>query len=120
MRIAIILCLLPQIVLGSTEVTVCGEYTVKGIVRAKDSTIALVVNEKTFSEHTFKFPIAEMAKIALFLDQPVITKLEFVRKFNGYYGVADKVISVDMHYLDSINQDTKRIILNKKLDCLKI
>ena len=111
--------MLPQILFASTDVSVCGEYTIKGIIRAKDSTMALVVNEKTFSEHNVKFPVKELIKVAAFLDQPVLVKLQLLRKFNGQEGISDKVITIDMHYLDSLNQDTKRIILDKKMDCLK-
>lgn len=118
MKLLLCLFILPHLAFAAGEVTDCGEYTVKGIVRAKEGAVSLVVNENTHSEYNIKFKTEEMIKIALYIDTPVIAKIELTKKFNGTYGHGSKIISADKHIADPLNQDTNRFILNKKLPCI--
>lgn len=117
MKLILGLLILPHLAFAAGEITDCGEYTVKGIVRAKEGAVSLIVNENTNSEYSIKFKTEEMIKIALFIDTPVIAKIELTKKFNGTYGYGSKIISADKHIADPLNQDTKRFVLNKKLPC---
>lgn len=117
MKLLLLLTFIPLFAHASTEVSDCGEYKIKGIIRARENTAALVVNEKTFSEHTFKFRIEELVKVGLFMDSNVSVRLEILHPFKGYYGLADKVISIDMNIADPLEQNSERITLVKKIVC---
>jgi trehalose/maltose hydrolase-like predicted phosphorylase len=109
MKLLLFLTFIPFLAHASNEISQCGEYRIKGVVKPKDNTAALIVNENTFSEHTIKFKLEELVKVALFMDNHVNAKIEILHPFKGYYGVADKVLSIDMNLADPLEQNPERI-----------
>ena len=95
----------------------CGEYIVKGVVRAGPANFAIVVNEKPQSEHLINFPIIESQKLGAYLNRPMTATIVVDVPFNGTVGSSDKIISIDSRIPDPINPTDTGFVLVKKLDC---
>lgn len=117
MKYLFLLLLLPAVSLA--EISDCGEYNARAVVRVIDSEMKIVVNEKTQSETVISMPLMEQGKIAGHIDKPVTIKLILTKKFNGMTGVADKIISTELRIPDPIKAMDTGLTLVKKMDCSK-
>jgi hypothetical protein len=104
-------------VIANAEISDCGEYNTRAVVRVIDSEIRIVVNEKTQSETIISMSKLEQGRLAGHIDKPVTIKLILTKKFNGMTGVADKIISTELRIPDPIKAMDTRLTLIKKMDC---
>lgn len=100
-------------------ITDCGEYTAKGVVRAKEDGIKLIVNEKTQSEYVISMPKLEQGKIAGHIDRDVTVKLVLDKSMNAQQGSTDNIISIDFRIPDPLRPGDTGFTLDKKLPCKK-
>ena len=115
MKFLLLLLSLPTIALA--QFTECGEYTARGIVRAVNSEIKIIVNEKTQSETVISMPRLEQAKIAGHLDKPVTINLLLNKPFDGMTGVSEKIIKIGLRIPDPIRPLDTGLKLNKQTKC---
>lgn len=115
MKFLLLLLSLPTIALA--QFTECGEYTARGVVRAANSEIKIIVNEKTQSETVISMPRLEQAKIAGHLDKPVTINLLLTKPFDGMTGVSEKIIKIQLRIPDPIKAMDTGLILNNKTKC---
>jgi hypothetical protein len=118
MKYLLLLLTLPTI--ANAEISNCGEYNARAIVRVIDSEMKIVVNEKTQSETVISMPLLEQGKIAGHIDKPVTIKLLLTKKFNGMTGVSDKILSTELRIPDPLKAMDTGLTLIKKMDCTKI
>lgn len=104
--------------LNAAIITECGEYTAKGIVRAKEDGIKLIVNEKTQSEYVISMPRLEQGKIAGHIDRDVTVKL-LLDKLDGQKGLTENIISIDFRIPDPLKPGDTGFTLDKKTPCRK-
>ena len=116
MKYLLLLLLVPQIIFAET-ITECGEYTARGVVRAKPAGLALIVNEKTLSEYVITMSITEQAQISSLIDKTATVQLVLDKKFNGQTGSTSKIISAKFRIPDPLNPEDTGFKLDKKLDC---
>lgn len=109
---------LPSLLFAET-ITECGEYTAKGVVRAKEDGIKFIVNEKTMSEYVISMPRLEQGKIAGHIDRDVTVKLILDKKFDGQKGVTDNIISIESRIPDPLKPGDTGFTLDKKTSCKK-
>jgi hypothetical protein len=118
MKIILLFSFLFSQILFANDFSVCGEYSVKGVVRAREKSVVLMVNEKTFSEYIISFRAPEDAlQLALYVDQPVEANLLLLKKFNGTIGVADKLERTEVRVPNPINSLDTGFFLNRKIPC---
>ena len=108
---------LPQ--LSMAELSDCGEYEVRGIVRAKKTSYEIIVNEKTMSEINISLPLSEQLKLLPYVDRPMSANLVLIKKFDGTKGSADSVISVKNRIPDPLKPGDTGLSLVKPLKCIK-
>lgn len=112
--VALIL-ILPQIALA--DLSVCGEYEVRAVVRAKKTSYEIVVNEKTMSEINIALPVPEQLKLAPYIDRPMTAVLILDKKFDGTKGRSEKIISVKNRIPDPLKPGDTGLTLIKKMKC---
>ncbi len=72
--------------------SLCGDYSVAGVIRLINHEVILVVNEKTKSEHRIHFPTLEQPKLTPYDDRPVTVKLRLQKIWNGTTGLAQIIL----------------------------
>lgn len=115
--LALILFTLPHFAIA--ELSVCGEYEVRGIVRAKKTSHEIVVNEKTMSEINIALPIGEQLKLAPYVDRAMSANLILNKKFDGTNGTSEKIISIKNRIPDPLKPGDTGLSLIKKIECAK-
>lgn len=106
---------LPQLSLaGLSE---CGEYEVRGVVRAKQTSYEIVVNEKTQSEINIALPMNEQLKLLPYSKKPMTAVLVLDKTFDGTNGTSDKVISIKDRIPEPLKPDDTGVLLLKKMKC---
>jgi hypothetical protein len=118
MKFFIFLFLIPQL-LFAIDFTGCGEYSIKGVIRAKEKGFVMIVNEKTASEITLMLSINEQARIAIFNDASIASIVILDQPFNGTIGIAKKVVTLEKRIPDPLNPSDTGLELVKKMDCKK-
>lgn len=108
---------LPQI--SFAELSDCGEYEVRGIVRSNDKGYGIVVNEKTMSEMTIALPLREQLKILPYADKPMSAVMVLDKKFDGTKGESDNLISIKNRIPDPLRPADTGLALLKKMECNK-
>lgn len=97
----------------------CGEYTIRGVVRALPEGLTIVVNEKTQSELKITMPIFEQSKIGGHINKPVTIKALLTTQFDGTKGFTEKIISSEFRLPDPLNPKDTGLSLDKKVNCKK-
>lgn len=105
--------------LHANEISECGEYSLRGVVRPLKDGLTIVVNEKTQSEMQIKTTISESSKLGAFINKPVTANALLVKKFNGTKGFAEQVMNVDFRLPDPLNPKDTGVAFIKKADCKK-
>lgn len=100
-------------------ITDCGQYTAKGVVRAYEDGVKLIVNEKTQSEYIISMPKLEQGKIVGHIDRDVTVKLVLDKSFNGHKGVTENIISIESRIPDPLKPGDTGFTLDKKTKCKK-
>lgn len=95
----------------------CGEYEVRGVVRAKLKNYEIVVNEKTMSEINIAFHLRQQLKLLPYINRPVTIALILDKKFDGTKGISEKIISVKKRIPDPLKSGDTGLVLIKKLEC---
>ena len=108
---------LPQISIAS--LSDCGEYEVRGVVRAQEKGYGIVVNEKTMSEINISLPLSEQLKILPYSDKPMKAVLLLDQKFDGTKGESNKIISITFRIPDPLKPGDTGMSLMKKTECSK-
>ena len=108
---------IPQISIA--ELSACGEYEVRGVVRAKEKGYGIVVNEKTMSEINISLPLNEQLKILPYSDKPMKAVLVLDQKFDGTKGISNKIISIVLRIPDPLKPGDTGMSLMKKTECHK-
>lgn len=96
----------------------CGEYTARGIVRAKADGIKLIINEKTLSEYVISMPTLEQAKIAGFIDKDVSVSLILNKKTIGQKLESSEIRSATFRIPDPLNPKDTGFTLIKEVKCV--
>lgn len=117
MKYLLLFLSLPAI--ASAEISDCGEYNARAVVRIIDSEMKIVVNETTQSEMIISMPLLEQGKVAGHINRPVTIKLLLTKKFDGMKGVSDKILSTELRIPDPIKAMDTGLTLVKKMDCTK-
>lgn len=105
--------------LHAYELSECGEYTIKGVIRPLKDGITIVINEKTKSELQIKTTILESSQLAAFSNKPVTVTALLNQKFDGTKGFAEKIIKIEFRLPDPMNPTDTGVKLEKKTDCKK-
>ncbi|MEA9357882.1 hypothetical protein SHI21_16750 [Bacteriovorax sp. PP10] len=105
--------------LHANELSECGEYTIKGVIRPLKDGITIVVNEKTKSELKITTTIPESSQLAAFSNRPVTVTALLNKKFDGTKGFAEKIIKTEFRLPDPMNPKDTGINLEKKGECAK-
>lgn len=105
--------------LNANELSECGEYKIKGVIRPLKDGITIVVNEKTMSELKIKTTIIESSQLAAFNNKPVTVTALLDKKFDGTKGFASKIIKTEFRLPDPMNPKDTGVKLEKKVDCSK-
>ena len=116
MKYYFLLFLIPQLSF-SEIITECGEYSVRGIVRAKDDGLKLIVNEKTQSEYVVSMSTANQGQIGNFLDTDVTVELILNNKKFGQNLMASKVIHSKKRIPKPLTPSDTGFTLLKKIPC---
>lgn len=120
MKLLFLFLLLPKLVFaGPSGLSECGEYTIRGIVRALPDGVTIVVNEKTQSELKIAMPIFEQSKIGGHINKPVTIKALLRTQFDGTKGFTEKIISSEFRLPNPLNPQDTGLSLDKKVDCKK-
>lgn len=114
-----LLLLLVSTTLSANELSHCGEYTLRGVVRPLKDGLTIIVNEKTQSELQIKTSIAESSKLGAFINKPVTVSALLTQKFNGTRGFAEQILKADFRLPDPLNPKDTYVALDKKTDCKK-
>ena len=96
----------------------CGEYALKGVVRSQKDAMAILVNEKTLSQHIIKFPIEEQAKLGVYLDKDVSASIIVEKKFDGMNVSAEKILTIASRLPEPLNPQDTELIQKTKRKCL--
>lgn len=105
--------------LHSNELSDCGEYTLRGVVRPLKDGMTILVNEQTQSELQIKTTIPESSNLAAYSNKPVTVTALLTQKFDGTKGFAEKIIKADFRIPDPLNPKDTGIKLEKKVACKK-
>lgn len=105
--------------LNAGELSECGEYSLRGVVRPLKDGLTIIVNEKTQSELQIKTTIPESSKLGAFINKPVLVTALLTQKFNGTRGFAEQVIKAEFRLPDPLNPKDTGINLEKKVACKK-
>ena len=108
---------LPQI--SFAELSDCGEYEIRGIVRSKEKGYGIVVNEKTMSEINITLPLQVQLKILPYVDRPMTAVVVLDKRFDGTNGQSDNLISIKTRIPDPLKPDDTGLSLVKKTACSK-
>lgn len=106
--------------LNANEISDCGEYSLRGIVRPLPEGLTIVINENTQSEMQIKTTISESSKLGAFMDKPVTVQALLNKKFDGTKGFSEQIIKVDFRLPDPLNPKDTGVILIKKTACKKV
>ncbi len=106
---------IPQISLA--ELSDCGEYEVRGIVRAKEKGYGIVVNEKTMSEINISLPMKEQLKILPYVDRAMSAVVLLDKRFDGTKGESENVMSIKTRIPDPLKPADTGLSLLKKTKC---
>lgn len=117
MKYFLMLMMIPQISLA--ELTDCGEYEVRAIVRAGKLSHEIIVNEKTQSQLTLTMPVLERLKLAPYVDRPITAVVVLNQKFDGTKGEIDSIIKIENRIPDPMKPGDTGLKLIKKMDCKK-
>jgi hypothetical protein len=117
MKYILLLLLVPQI--SFAELSSCGEYQVRAIVRAGKVGHEIVVNEKTKSELTLTMPIEERIKLAPYVGRAITAVVLLNTKFDGTKGEIDSIISIENRIPDPMNPADTGLKLIKQTECKK-
>lgn len=115
MKIFLLLLLVPQI--SFADLSSCGEYQVRAVVRAGKTSHVIIVNEKTRSELTLTMPIVERLKLAPYVDRAISAVVLLNKKFDGTKGEVDNIISIESRIPDPLSPLDTGIKLIKKVEC---
>lgn len=118
MKYFLILLLVPQISLA--DLSSCGEYQIRAVVRASKVGHDIIVNEKTQSELTLTMPIVERMKLAPYVDRDITAVALLNKKFDGTKGEIDQIISIESRIPDPLSPGDTGLKLIKKTACKKI
>ena len=113
----ILIFILPQI--SVAELSDCGEYEVRGVVRAKERGYGIVVNEKTMSEINISLPLHEQLKILPYSDRPMTAVLVLDKRFDGTNGLSESIVSIKNRIPDPLKPGDTGMSLLKKTQCSK-
>lgn len=97
----------------------CGEYEVRGVIRAKKTSYEIVVNEKTQSELNIALPLHEQLKLLPYSNKPMTAVLILDKKFDGTHGISEKIISIQNRIPDPLKPGDTGLSLLKKMECTK-
>lgn len=117
MKYFLLLMMVPQISLA--DLTDCGEYEVKAVVRAGKVGHEIIVNEKTQSQLTLSMPVLERLKLAPYVDMPITASVVLNQKFDGSKGEIDAIVKIENRIPDPMKPGDTGIKLTKKMDCKK-
>lgn len=117
MKYFLTLLLIPQISLA--DLSGCGEYQVRAVVRAGTVGHEIIVNEKTQSELTLTMPIVDRLKLAPYVDRAITAVVLLNKKFDGTKGEIDHIISIEARIPDPLSPTDTGLKLVKKTDCKK-
>lgn len=117
MKYLYLLLLIPQMSLA--ELSECGEYEVKAIVRTTKTGHDIVVNEKTMSEMNISVPVTEQLKLAPYVNRPMTAVVSLKQKFDGTKGQAESILKIETRIPDPMKPGDTGIKLVKKTDCKK-
>lgn len=118
MKVTLLLFLMSS-TLNASELSECGEYSLRGVVRPLKDGLTIVVNEKTQSEIQIKTSITESSKLGAFINKPVTVTALLTQKFNGTRGFAEHIIKADSRLPDPLNPKDTGVNLEKKSICKK-
>lgn len=118
MKYLLLLVVIPQVSLA--DLSGCGEYEVRAIVRAGKTSHQIIVNEKTQSELTLSMPIVERLKLAPYVDSPITAVVTLKKKFDGTKGEIDNIISIKNRIPDPMKPGDTGLKLIKKTKCKKL
>lgn len=113
----LMLLFIPQMLLA--ELSDCGDYEVRGVVRAGKLGHEIIINEKTMSELNITLPIQEQLKLAPYVDRPMKAVILLDKKFDGTKGVSNKIISINDRIPDPLKPKDTGLELIKKTSCKK-
>lgn len=105
--------------LSLADLSDCGEYEVRGVVRAKSTSYEIVVNEKTMSEINIAFSMNEQLKLLPYADKAMTAVLILDKKFDGTKGQSEKIINIKSRIPDPLRPDDTGLSLLKKMKCTK-
>ena len=105
--------------LGMAGLTDCGEYEVRGVVRAKKASYEIVVNEKTMSELNISTPVSEQVKLLPYIHKPLTITLILNKKFDGTKGSAEQITSVKSRIPDPLKPGDTGLMITNKMECKK-
>lgn len=105
--------------LSMAALSECGEYEVRAVVRAKETSYEIVINEKTRSELNIALPLKEQLKLLPYANKPMTAVLLLDKKFDGTNGRSEKVISIKSRIPDPLKPDDTGLSLLKKTNCSK-
>lgn len=117
MNYILLLILIPTISLAEI-VTDCGEYSVRGIVRAKIDGLKLIINEKTQSEYTISMSPSEQGQIGNLIDRDVTVELLLDKKIIGQSFATSKILSSKSRIPNPLNPNDTGFSLLKKIPCI--
>lgn len=118
MKVTLLLFLITS-TLNASELSECGEYYLRGVVRPLKDGLTIVVNEKTQSELQIKTSITESSKLGAFINKPVTATALLTQKFNGTRGFAEQIINADFRLPNPLNPKDTGLKLIKKTECKK-
>lgn len=95
----------------------CGEYEIKGVVKAGKAGYEIVVNEKTRSELRIQLPTAEQLKVLPYADRAMTANVLLQKKFDGTKGLSDKIISIKTRIPNPLDPQDTGLSLITKSEC---
>ena len=98
-------------------ITDCGEYTARGVVRAKEDGLKLIVNEKTQSEYVISMDPLAQGQLSGLIDRDALVKLVLDKKLDGQKATISKIISAKARIPDPLNPEDSGFTLDKKIPC---
>jgi len=119
MKSFLTLCILTTPQLSMAGLSDCGEYEVRGVIRAKKTSYEIVVNEKTRSELNIALPLHEQLKLLPYSNKPMTAVLILDKKFDGTDGISEKIISIKSRIPDPLKPNDTGLSLLKKMKCSK-